>query len=204
MNRVTAYVDGFNLYHGLKAKHGRKYHWLDLQLMVTSLLRSDQELASVNYFTARIRNQPSSERRQEDYLRALDAAAPKLRIIEGRFQAKASICRHCGSTWTSYEEKETDVNLALSIARDAARDRFDTCILISGDADLCPAIRVTRELAPDKKVVVAFPPRRWSDALRNEADACFTIGDAKIRQAQLPDKVMLDNGLIVERPAYWR
>ncbi len=32
MERVKAYVDGFNLYHGLKARHGRKYLWLDLQV----------------------------------------------------------------------------------------------------------------------------------------------------------------------------
>jgi hypothetical protein len=36
--RVVAYVDGFNLYHGLKAKHGRRYLWLDLEALVTSLL----------------------------------------------------------------------------------------------------------------------------------------------------------------------
>lgn len=204
MNRVTAYVDGFNLYHGLKAKHGRKYHWLDLQTMAASLLRTDQELVRVDYFTARIRNQPSGEQRQDNYLRALAAASPKLQIIEGRFQERASVCRHCGTSRTTYEEKETDVNLALAIARDAAQDRFDTAILISGDADLCPAIRATRELARNKRIIVAFPPRRWSDALRNEADACFTIGDAKIRQAQLPDKVMLDGGLVIERPPYWR
>lgn len=30
MARVAAYIDGFNLYHGLKARLGRKYLWLDL------------------------------------------------------------------------------------------------------------------------------------------------------------------------------
>ena len=31
VERVKAYVDGFNLYHGLKARHGRKHLWLDLR-----------------------------------------------------------------------------------------------------------------------------------------------------------------------------
>ena len=42
MNRVVAYVDGFNLYFGLKAVYGRRYHWLDLQALVRSLLRPGQ------------------------------------------------------------------------------------------------------------------------------------------------------------------
>ncbi|MEV4757412.1 NYN domain-containing protein [Micromonospora sp. NPDC049559] len=204
MNRVIVYVDGFNLYHGLKDKHARKYHWLDLETLATSLLRPGQTLVQVRYFTARIRNQPASERRQNDYLSALAAHCPNIQIVEGRFQERLSICRSCHASWTTYEEKETDVNLALAIAQDAALDRFDTAILISGDADLRPALRVARELGGSKRIIVAFPPRRRSDALREEADACFTIGDAKIRNAQLPEKVMLKTGLLIERPAYWR
>jgi hypothetical protein len=30
-DRVVAYVDGFNLYFGLKADRGRKHLWLDLR-----------------------------------------------------------------------------------------------------------------------------------------------------------------------------
>jgi hypothetical protein len=37
MNRVVAYVDGFNLYFGLKDGYGRRYHRLDLQALVASL-----------------------------------------------------------------------------------------------------------------------------------------------------------------------
>jgi hypothetical protein len=40
MTRVVAYVDGFNLYHGLKAGYGRRYHWLDLQALVRRGRRS--------------------------------------------------------------------------------------------------------------------------------------------------------------------
>jgi hypothetical protein len=53
MIRVVAYVDGLNLYYGLKAGYGRRYHWLDLQLLASSLLRPGQQLHAVHYFTAR-------------------------------------------------------------------------------------------------------------------------------------------------------
>jgi uncharacterized LabA/DUF88 family protein len=172
--------------------------------LATSLLRPGQQLMGVRYFTARIRNQPASEQRQEDYLSALAACCPDLLVIEGRFQERTSVCFSCGVGRIVYEEKETDVNLALAITRDAVLDHFDTALLISADGDLCPVIRVMKEVAPAKRVIAAFPPRRWSDALRRVADGTLTVGDDKIRNSQLPDKILLDSGLALERPAYWR
>lgn len=44
MERVIAYIDGFNLYFGLKKSTGRKYYWLDLHALATRLLKRDQQL----------------------------------------------------------------------------------------------------------------------------------------------------------------
>ena len=30
MPRVAAYIDGFNLYYGMKSRFGRRYMWLDV------------------------------------------------------------------------------------------------------------------------------------------------------------------------------
>lgn len=87
--RVTAYVDGFNLYFGLKAKHGRKYLWLDLQALAASLLQPGQHLEHVHYFTARVRNDADSERRQSDYLDALASNGSLVSIVDGRFQRRS-------------------------------------------------------------------------------------------------------------------
>jgi hypothetical protein len=95
--RVKAYVDGFNLYHGLKDKHGRKYLWLDLQELVFRLLKPGQRLIEVQYFTARVRNQPESEQRQATYLDALAAHCPRVNVVQGRFQEKTHECWSCGS-----------------------------------------------------------------------------------------------------------
>lgn len=56
MATVIAYVDGFNLYHGLHDKYGRRYLWLDLQHLVQcrssfeirSLIRKPFTLAAVD------------------------------------------------------------------------------------------------------------------------------------------------------------
>jgi hypothetical protein len=62
MTRVVAYVDGFNLYFGLKNGYGRRYHWLGLQALATSLLQPGQELREVQYFTAGVKNGALSAR----------------------------------------------------------------------------------------------------------------------------------------------
>lgn len=49
MVRVAVYVDGFNLYFGLRERYGRKYLWLDLQVLAASLLRPGQSLERVRY-----------------------------------------------------------------------------------------------------------------------------------------------------------
>ena len=48
MNRVIAYVDGFNLYFGLKDKGWRRFYWLNVQLLVQNLLKLNQDLDIVS------------------------------------------------------------------------------------------------------------------------------------------------------------
>jgi hypothetical protein len=84
--RVAVYVDGFNLYFGLRAKYDRKYLWLDVQKLADSLVRSGQNLAFVRYFTARVRRDVEGQQRQSDYLDALRERSPLVKIKDGRFQ----------------------------------------------------------------------------------------------------------------------
>ena len=136
-SRVIAYIDGFNLYYGLMSKGWRRYLWLDLNQLIASLLRPYQELSGVKYCTARISAPPGYVQRQTTYIEAL--AAIGVRIIEGKFQPRDGRCLRCGHTWATFEEKQTDVNLAVEMIRDAHLDLFDTAMLVSGD--LTPAGR---------------------------------------------------------------
>lgn len=203
MARVAVYVDGFNLYFGLRAKYARRYLWLDLQSLAESLLRRGQTLAVVRYFTARVRDDAEGEQRQSDYLDALRAHSPLVTVKDGRFQEKFRRCRECGSTWTVFEEKETDVNIAVALLADAVRDRFDTALLISADSDLCPAVRETKSLFPEKRIIAAFPPKRHSAELKRVVDGYLSIGDDKVRRAQLPAEVVTETGVVLRRPKHW-
>jgi uncharacterized LabA/DUF88 family protein len=201
--RVGVYVDGFNLYFGLREKYDRRYLWLDLQALAASLLRPGQTLEYARYFTARVRNDPKGEQRQSDYLDALETHSPLVTIQNGRFQEKDRRCRKCGSGWTVFEEKETDVNIAVALLSDAVRDYFDTALVVSADSDLCPAVRETKSLFPAKRIIAAFPPGRHSADLKRAVDGYLFISGDKIRRAQLPEAVITPTGVVIQRPRHW-
>jgi hypothetical protein len=204
MATVIAYVDGFNLYHGLHQGYGRRYLWLDLQHLVQRVRPQDQILA-VRYFTAEMKDDPDGLARQRAYLAALKAHSTKVAVVLGRYQTKKMTCRQCGSAWTSYEEKETDVNIAVALVADAAAFASDIALIISADSDLCPAIRTARSLNPGRRMIAAFPPRRSSFEIRSLIRKPFTLAAADIRNSLLPE-VVTDpaSGLIYKRPGKWR
>ena len=51
MERGIAYIDGHNLYYGLRSKGWRKYYCLNIQAMVRFLLKPHQTLEKTKYFT---------------------------------------------------------------------------------------------------------------------------------------------------------
>lgn len=120
--RVIAYIDGFNLYYGLKSQGWRRYYWLDVAALCGELLQDGQQLAQTKYFTARIASPSDTRRRQSDYLDALQTR-PDLEIFFGQYLVKSRTCRSCGVTDTVSEEKMTDVNIAVQILSDAFRNQ---------------------------------------------------------------------------------
>ena len=201
--RVAAYIDGFNLYYGLRSRGWRRYYWLNLSLLVAKLLRPWQQLEAVRYFTTRIYPEPGDTdkaKRQSTYLEAL-ATLPDLTIHYGYFLPKTRTCRQCGAIVRTYEEKMTDVNIAVELLGDAQDDVFDTAMVISGDSDLSGPIESVRLRYPGKRVIVAFPPDRASQKLRS--GPWFTIGRDAFRDSQLPAQVINASGHVLTRPTGW-
>ncbi|MFJ6252617.1 MULTISPECIES: NYN domain-containing protein [unclassified Streptomyces] len=114
------------------------------------------------------------------------------------------MCRQCGSSWTHYEEKETDVHIAVSLVADVATKSATSAVIISADSDLAPAVRKAKSLAPGRHIMVAFPPKRFSNELKTLMPASFPIGRAKFAGAQLPDQITDPvTGHVIERPEKW-
>jgi hypothetical protein len=98
----------------------------------------------------------------------------------------------------------TDVNIAVELLTDAFEDRFDTALLVSADSDLQPPLQKIRQCFPQKRIVVAFPPKRQSFVLRSTAHASFTIGRAVLAKSQFPPEITKADGYVLHRPLSWK
>ncbi|MER5997298.1 NYN domain-containing protein [Nonomuraea angiospora] len=205
IERVGVYVDGFNLYYGLRELGRRRHLWLDLRAMATHLLRPHQRLVGVSYFTAAIRNDPPAVARQETYLAA--TASLGVQVVMGRYQQQSVQCHSCGATRRTYAEKQSDVALGAAMVADVATRQVDAVMLVSADSDLCAAVHAIRrlndELAIKTRVITVLPPRRRSEILQRVSDAWFPLGHAVIRRSQLPDVVQASDGCVYHRPQHW-
>jgi uncharacterized LabA/DUF88 family protein len=202
--RVIFYVDGFNFYYGLKNKSWKKYYWLDVVAFFNSFLKEDQELIEVNYFSARQKD--TGKRDRQDLLFSANKNSKGFNLILGRYQTKDLNCNSCGSNIRSFEEKQTDVHIASKMIRDVALDKCDISVLVSADSDLCPPLDIIRELNPQHKLFVYFPPKRSSFDLKSKADSVIDLDrfEARFKKFLLPERITLSNGYVVVRPDKWK
>ncbi len=200
--KVIAYVDGFNLYFGMVEAGFGYCKWLDLKLLVQNLLKPNQALIEVKYFTSRVSHNPDKQKRQSLYIDALKSIGVK--IIYGNYQDGNVTCLRCGHIWKSAKEKMTDVNIATSIIIDAYKNEYDMAMLISGDTDLVPPIREVHALFKDKRVMIAFPPKRHNKVLAIAAKGSFVIGRKKLTDSQLNDEISSLSGFKITIPVSWK
>ena len=202
MLRSIAYVDGYNLYYGLRTKRWKKYYWLNIQKLVQQFLRPPQTLVSTKYFTTIIKYPNDKRHRQQVYLEALKTL-PDFQIYYGHFLSDEITCLNCGHTSTTYHEKMTDVNIAVELMQDAFEDRFDVAFLLSADSDLVSPISAVQKSFPGKQVICIFPPKRSSHALKQVSNGVVHIGRNELAKSIFPDRILKD-GVTLRRPPHWR
>ena len=206
MARVIAYIDGFNLYFGMKARRWQRFYWLDVQQLAQRLLKPEQTLVRTKYFTSRVSatpRDPGKSKRQSCYIEALGTLGG-VDVFYGHYLRREMQCLSCGARWETHDEKMTDVNIAVQLLLDAFQNEYDTALLVSGDSDLTGPIEAVRGFFPQKRVVVAFPPERTSRRLQDVANSYLTIGHGSLAASQLPDRVRKPDGYVLERPTSWR
>src|SRR5882724_4375272 len=96
MTRVISYIDGFNLYFGLKSRGWERYFWLDVQALSAHLLKTDQTLVHTKYFTSRIGAPADKVKRQNTYIEAIETLQD-VSLYFGQYQTHPYTCRHCAS-----------------------------------------------------------------------------------------------------------
>lgn len=216
--RVGFFVDGFNLYHSLAqvtAESGdASVKWLDLQRLLSGILPLvDQHAAmgSWHYFTALPEHlylsDPGRLQRHRTYLRALTAYGQlRPNVVCGRIARQQVIVRSMGQAIQAnvWREKGTDVALAMALLREASRGEMEEAVILSGDTDYLPAVRMFREMYPQIGLRFAFPRGRASKELLREAPQSFTLTSAAYYSHRLPDSIQLPSGKLLHCPPEWR
>lgn len=101
-------------------------------------------------------------------------------------------------------EKMTDVNIAVEMMSDAYQNLFDVALLVSADSDLTAPVLAIKNLFPEKRVIVAFPPQRHSAQLQRLAHGFLLVGRANLAKCVFPDKIQKADGFVLQRPPEWK
>lgn len=109
------------------------------------------------------------------------------------------------------EEKQTDVNLALQVYRDAVRGECNQQVICTNDSDLEPALQSVRLDAPNVQLGLVVPLREKgltggavsNKRLTNKVDWVRQhILDIELGLSQLPKNVNTKKKP-AQKPAYW-
>ena len=198
--RVACFIDGFNLYHAIHDLKQPRLKWVNLRgLMQAFTSIAVHDVVAVNYFSAYAEWLIGACARHKAFVAANRHFG--VTPVMGNFKPKRASCNGCGNGWTAHEEKQTDVNIAVAIIREAYKDTYDEAFLVSCDSDLAPAIALVREVAPRKKIKLICPPGRYhSKDLAKHATALAAIKLIHLERNLMPAQIVDESGATINRP----
>lgn len=165
--RASVYIDGFNLYHRIHDSRQNHLKWLDLSRLSRLICaRHGTSLVKAAFFTA-VPEEPIDVRdRHRTYNTALKSGA--VQIVEGHHVIDPDSGKRT--------EKQTDINLALHLIRDAHDNLFDCAYILSSDSDQAATARMLKDWFPQKYLVGVSPPSNTvPDKIKTYADAHFDL-----------------------------
>jgi uncharacterized LabA/DUF88 family protein len=212
MVRVTFIIDGFNLYHSVRQASrdlkGASTRWLDIKKLCSSyiyLFGKTAVFEEIYYFSALAKHLETRDsditKRHKDFIKCLEATGVIAEIH--RFKKKSLSCPSCKHKFCRYEEKETDVAVAVKLLELFIADSCDIVVLVTGDTDLAPAVRATDKLFANKKVVFAFPYKRKNQELAKLAPDSFEIKKEQYAKHQFLNPYVLKDGTKICKPNKW-
>lgn len=203
MNRVVFFVDGFNIYHsldGFPAYH--KYKWLNLAKLAKAFTSSKDKIISIFYFTTYVTWDQKKLVKHQIYVKTLQST--NVQVVFGEFRRVDKTCRICHKEYQTFEEKQTDVNIAIKLFQTAVVDLWNTAILVSGDSDLIPALKAVKATFPTKKIGIIIPISRRAEELKQVADFHMKIKEKHLMSCQFEDTIVIDKNTKLTRPDTWK
>jgi len=224
---TIVYIDGYNLFYG--RLRGTNYKWLDIFKLFETIAHIQNPLSQIvkiKFFTAPVKANFSSHgqlsvQSQERYHRALlETYKDKLEIIKGFHTVergfppkyKKPIDKNDRVEIWQFEEKQSDVNIALHMYRDAASLQCQQQILVSNDSDLELALKLIKQdfkaielglVIPRQKPNPTSKHRPTSSKLSQYTDWTRSyISDFECSNSQLPNTIPTRRKAIL-KPTYW-
>jgi uncharacterized LabA/DUF88 family protein len=204
MRRIIFFIDGFNVYHALEDDiQYHKHKWLNYAALSKCYITKKDTIERVLYFTAYAHWNPSKVARHKVFIKALELEG--VEIVFGKFKKRTKKCRLCYKIYSTFEEKQTDVNIAIKLFQHAIDDDFDRAIIMSGDGDLIPAIKEVKKTFPAKEIGLVIPIGRRSEELKQECDFHMKMKQKHLTASQFPPTIVIDpaKNIVLHRPPTW-
>ncbi len=207
--KTMVYVDAFNLYYG--AVKGTPYKWLDINALCRAMLRPENVIVGIKYFTAKVQprpGDPDQPTRQRVYFRAL-RTIPNFQIVYGHYLSHVVWMPLANplpgqkpfAQVVKTEEKGSDVNLASHMLVDATENACDCAVIVSGDSDLRTPVQMMQNRF-HKTVGVLNPQKIKCKALETTARFYKHIRESALAASQFPP-VLTDGLGTFHKPPSW-
>lgn len=192
------------MYHASAAYGDVNLKWLNFHSLSESFCRPGEYLKDVYFFTAVATWNREKEIRHRNFLAAQKAYG--VRIVESKFAKAKKFCVRNEIYCRQYEEKQTDVAIAVTLLGDAIQNRMNRAILITADSDQVPLAKTMKRLFPQIVLTLAAPPGRAKMAreLGAEIEDRTPITLDRLHAHHLPREVRDSSGRIVAQiPSYY-
>ena len=194
--RGAVYVDGFNLYHPIHESGQNYLKWSSLWKLGELLCENEgADLKKVVFCTAVPKHRPESLSRHQKFNAAQIACG--VIVLKG----------HHVPVDDGFAEKQSDINVALSLIVDGLQDEYDIAFLVSADSDQVATARFFRDLlTPKGKELVAAIPfsKTYPTDFSNLGVKRFDITINHIDQCLMPEAVIGKTGNPIMRPAEYK
>lgn len=190
--RAAIYIDGFNLYYPIHESGMHQLKWANLWKLGELICEPHKaSLVKAVFCTALPKHYPEKHDRHVTFNAAQRANG--VVVVPGHHMFD-------GEKWN---EKQTDINVALSLIMDGVDDVYDIAILLSADSDQAATARVFSERFPDKKLLAVSPPNRpVSDKVKPHVWKSFTLGIPLLEKCVMGPTVNGKTGVIIRPTAY--
>ncbi|MGK7654441.1 NYN domain-containing protein [Roseovarius sp. B08] len=194
------YIDGFNLYHGIKDLGKDHLKWINYWKLAQLLIpQVSEELVKVVYCTAYYPDDEAKKERHRRFLNVQERCG--VTVKKGHYAHERRDCGHCGGHWWHPTEKQGDINVAINMIRDAGLGTFEHGYLLTSDSDQAATAKMIREELPDIKLTTVRPPsKNFSKHIMEFAHNKMSIKEGHLERCVLPARIPTRVGA-VQRPA---